>query len=145
MAEPQLDRDQLILAAMSAAGSRSLSPVQVQKLFFILDREVFDDSYFQFQPYNYGPFDAQVYRDLDDLREHGLAAIGSESTYGPRAYRLTDDGLEKGREFQAELSEPLQDYIQGLVNWLLPLSFKEIISYIYERYPEMAENSVFSD
>ena len=38
-----MDRDQFMLAAMSPAGTGFFTPVQVQKMFFLLDRNIFDE------------------------------------------------------------------------------------------------------
>jgi len=57
-----MDRGDLVLAALAAGGvGASYSPVQVQKLLFLIDREaanLVDGPHFSFRPYDYGPFEA---------------------------------------------------------------------------------------
>ena len=48
-----MERSAYMLTVMSSADMHPFSPVQVQKLFFILDRKLFEDPvkrYFGFQP-----------------------------------------------------------------------------------------------
>jgi uncharacterized protein len=72
-----MDRRDTVLAALAAAGANAwFSPVQVQKLLFLIDREVpafVDGPHFAFAPYDYGPFDARVYGELDRLEELGMS------------------------------------------------------------------------
>lgn len=64
-------RQDLVLAALAAAGENAaFAPVQVQKFFFLIDREgahLFGGPHFHFTPYDYGPFDSAVYEALDLL------------------------------------------------------------------------------
>ena len=141
-----MDKKSFVLAALSPAGAAPFSPVQVQKLFFLLDRNVADHigeaPYYQFQPYDYGPFDKQVYRDLEELEAEGLIEIHAPPL-GPRTYRLTEEGLENGKQSLAALEDDIQSYLGNLVAFVRSRSFTELVSTIYHHYPEMKVNSVF--
>jgi hypothetical protein len=93
-----MDRHSLILAALAAGGENaSFTPVQVQKLFFLLDREgrhLVDGPHFSFAPYDYGPFDRAVYDELDVLAHLNLVRIQSTGRY--RVYTLTQAGFQQG-------------------------------------------------
>ena len=62
-----MNREQYVLASMSMAKNQALSPVQAQKFFFLLEKNascvVADEPYFDFKPYDYGPFDRSVYKN----------------------------------------------------------------------------------
>ena len=63
----------------------------------LLDREapqLFDGSRFNFEPYNYGPFDKAVYQVLDELDEAELVTIRSGGWQ--RTYALTAHRAERG-------------------------------------------------
>ena len=66
-----MERKSLMVAALAAGGENaSFTPVQVQKLFFLIDREAshfVDGPHFSFKPYDYGPFDREVYAELERL------------------------------------------------------------------------------
>ena len=139
-------RSKFMLAAMSPAGTGPFSPVQVQKLFFLLDRNVSKQTkgpHFNFVPYDYGPFDKKVYRELEVLKNEGLVEILMPSGQNSRVYHLTNKGLEVGEEAFGKFPKDVQRYIGEIVNFVLSLSFAELVSAIYQAYPEMRVNSVF--
>ncbi|MCP5197335.1 MAG: hypothetical protein H6974_11195 [Gammaproteobacteria bacterium] len=140
-----MDRPSLVLAALSTGGQHPYSPVQVQKLFFLLDRNLPEEvgaPFFAFEPYNYGPFDRQVYDELERLREQGAVEIDHSGQW--RLWRLTLDGLERGHAELAKLPPPLSDFIGQSSEFVRSLSFAQLVSSIYQAYPEMKQNSVFS-
>ena len=88
-------RQTLMLAAFEAGKSPAeLSPVQAQKLFFLIDQNashLCGGPHFHFTPYDYGPFDSSVYSELDALSLKGDVEIVRSARY--RTYRLTPKGL----------------------------------------------------
>lgn len=141
-----MDRRRIMLASMSPAGTGSFSPVQVQKLFFLLDRNIGEQiggPFFDFAPYDYGPFDSAVYHELEGMEDDGLVEVIEQSRFGRRTYRLTDQGLKDGQDALSELDEPMRDYTIRLVGWLRSLTFQQLVSAIYNKYPDMKVNSVF--
>ena len=142
-----MNKDKFMLAAMSPAGTDFFTPVQVQKMFFLLDRNIFDEDeegYFDFVPYDYGPFDVDVYIELEELEDEGLVEIQDlYPTLSPKRYRLTDEGLRAGEELIKEFEDYIQKYIRNVVEFVRSLSFAELVAAIYKAYPEMAENSTF--
>ncbi|MFO1430528.1 MAG: hypothetical protein U1F76_10380 [Candidatus Competibacteraceae bacterium] len=142
-----MNRSDVVLATIALQGAEVLlSPVQVQKLFFILDREIsysIGGPHFHFKPYDYGPFDADVYSEIEKLVEAGLAQI--DKGYQYRIYRLTDEGLKKGLKLADNLPESARKYIVTVGSFVRRLSFQELVSSIYKKYPEMREKSVFRE
>ena len=142
-----MDRDKFMLAAMSPAGTGFFTPVQVQKMFFLFDKNISDKlrgEFFNFTPYDYGPFDVDVYRELEELENEGLVEIQDlYPTLSPKRYRLTDDGLSVGAEIFKSFDDFIQKYILDVVEFVRSMSFAELVAAIYEFYPEMAVNSTF--
>ena len=138
-------RSDYALAVLSAAGEQaSFSPVQVQKLFFILDREIpnlVGGPYFAFEPYDFGPFDKDVYREIEILELDDRVEQSGGGSY--RRYSLTTAGLTEGRTLLAGLQAPVRDYIAEIAAWVRSLSFSQLVSAIYRDYPEMKEKSIF--
>ena len=142
-----MQRSAYVLAAMSPADGQPFSPVQVQKLFFLLDWNLFEDPvkrYFSFQPYDYGPFDKAVYKELEALAQKRLVEIMVSQGASPRTYRLTFQGQKQGAEGLSGFPEATQQYIQEVVCFVCSLSFAQLVSSIYQAYPAMKQNSVFS-
>lgn len=135
----------LVLAALSSSSEHRYTPVQVQKLLFMVDRELSEligAPRFKFAPYHYGPFDKQVYLELDKLARKGLIRIDDESSR-VRNYSLTPDGYREGTAALARFSEPAQNYIKQASAFVTKNSFSRLVAAIYKAYPEMRVNSVF--
>ena len=140
------ERKAFMLAAMSPAGRDAYSPVQVHKLFFLLDENVVRHTrapYFKFQPHDYGPLDMEIYGELKQLEKEGLIEMTVPGSLGIWTYRLTKDGYLIGKEAFRGLEEPIQDYIEKIVHFIRSLSLVELMSFIYQMYPEMTKNCVF--
>jgi DNA-binding PadR family transcriptional regulator len=115
-------------------------------MFFLLDKKIAEQiggPHFDFQPYDYGPFDKEVYGQLAQLEETGFVEIGVSPGSNIRTYRLTNEGYQKGQQVLDELSQSAQSYISELARFVRSLSFAELVSAIYQEYPEMRANSVF--
>ncbi len=141
-----MKRRDIVLAAMSQQETRRFTPVQLQKLFFLLDQEaseLMDGPKFEFRPYNYGPFDAAVYEQLESLAQEGLATIAGPHRF--REYALTTDGVKEGKAVAKRLPPRLVEYMGEVTEFVRRLSFAELVSAIYNNYPQMKTNSVFVD
>jgi hypothetical protein len=141
-----MDRREIVLAGMAPANGALHTPVQVQKLFFLIDRNIADlvgGPHFDFRPYNYGPFDRAVYDVLRELWAEGLVDIVPEWTW--RSYRLTKAGQEWGETLLSQLPPKAQTYIERVSKFVRGLSFTQLVSAIYKAYPDMRANSVFQD
>ena len=75
----------IVLAALAASKGAAHSPVQIQKLLFLLDRKLADrleGPHFNFVAHNYGPFDRAIYDQLEELAKvvaEALAGAGDIS------------------------------------------------------------------
>lgn len=140
-----MDRNDILLAALAAGGENAtFTPVQVQKMFFLIDREashLVDGPHFNFEAYDYGPFDRGVYDGLDALARVDRARVHNTGRY--RVYGLSQTGFHEGSARLAALPAHTRTYIVEVANWVRQLSFEQLVASIYNRYPEMKANSVF--
>ncbi len=139
-----MDRKEIVLAALAPASGAQHSPVQVQKLLFLIDKNIpklVDGPHFNFQPYHYGPFDSAVYDVLEELCMEGHVDITCDWTL--RLYRLTVPGQALGDKALHGLSDKARTYMERLSEFVRSLSFTALLSAIYKAYPEMRANSVF--
>ena len=137
-------RQNFMLAVLaSVEEAKAFSPVQIQKLFFLLDQEagtLIHGPYFRFVPYDYGPFDRAAYDELDYLSGIGLVRI-TEGRY--RLYSLSSEGYLIGRRALSVYQDNIQSYFTACAKWVLSLNFDQLVAAIYNKYPEMRVNSVF--
>lgn len=139
-------RQKIVLAALAADSGSTFAPVQVQKLFFLLDQNIAADlggKQFSFEPYDYGPFDRAVYSELEALSQKGLVIIEAAPGAGRRKFSLTSAGYDAGRAALSQMNARVQDYLPRISVWVRSLGFADLVGTIYQQYPEMKANSIF--
>lgn len=141
-----MDRKGIVLAGLSTGNCGLFTPVQVQKLFFLIDKNLSGrinngQTFFNFEPYNYGPFDKNVYVTLEDLAGDGYVETVTQESW--TSYRLTQKGQEEGERILSGLSPEEKGYIKEVSDFVRRLSFSQLVSAIYKAYPEMKVNSAF--
>ena len=136
---------ELVISALAASDGAPYSPVQLQKMLFLLDRNIadwIDGPVFNFEPYSYGPFDSDVYDTAEKLELEGLVSI-SRPNIGYKSYRTTPAGQRRGQQLLGEVDERVAQYIRKISEWVQNLGFRELVSAIYKYYPDMKVNSIF--
>lgn len=142
-----MQRRNWALLTLAAAEGAELTPVQLQKVLFLLgdrQRDKVGRGFYSFHPYNFGPFSADVYADADQLEVEGLAQIARGAPGRSWSlYAATPDGLARAREVASQAPQGLPEYIARLVKWARSLTFQELVSAVYSAYPEQRRNSIF--
>jgi len=140
-------RQDFMLAVLSSLERTvSFTPVQLQKLFFLIDREasgLVEGPHFNFVAYDYGPFDRAVYDELDYLAGLSLVHIIPSGRY--RVYAPSANGLSYASKEFARLSPIARSYIQRCAEWVRSLNFQQLVTAIYNHYPDMKKNSIFQE
>lgn len=142
-----MTRKDWTLLVVAAAGGKAVSPVQLQKTLFLLSRNLSPedlgvDRLYDFEPYDYGPFDGAIYQDAERLEEEGYVAIDQAGSRF-RSYRATPEGLDRADRLRAKLNPKAVAYLDRIITWVASLSFNQLLEAVYKAYPEMAKNSVF--
>lgn len=141
-----IDKRGLLLLVL-ASSDRHFTPVQLQKTLFLIDERgsgLVGGKKFNFEPYDYGPFDQEVYRVAEQLQREGLIEIdNSHSTTPSRRYALTAIGRRRAQDVRDIASSRAVEYIRTVVTWVQSLSFADLVSAIYKEFPAMRSNSVF--
>lgn len=141
-----MESKDFLLLVVASAKDKPLTPVQLQKSLFLIQHAKLPESpdpLYTFEPYHYGPFDIDIYRDADLLQEQGLVArVPSDSgTWIDTA--ITPNGSEEASLLMQRLSEASVKYIEAIVGWVQSQSFGDLVRAIYKGFPEYRENSVF--
>lgn len=141
-------QEEILLGALSVGMGAIHTPVQVQKLLFLIDKNVastIGGPFFHFQPYAYGPFDKQICDLLAKLKNEGDIEEVRNSSLQWAKYRLTTQGQKKGEVIMDSIDRGAKKYIVQLSTFVRSLSFSSLVSAIYKEYPEMRANSVFRE
>ncbi|HUP95491.1 MAG TPA: hypothetical protein VM164_11310, partial [Burkholderiales bacterium] len=85
-----------ILLAIALSPSRSLQPLHLQKALCLIGRKLTHEQlrcsrFYNFEPNEYGPFDAEIYSDVEELEKDGLIITSSEK-WPARIYGNTSRG-----------------------------------------------------
>lgn len=141
-----MDRENWLLLTIGFGHEKGLTPVQLQKSLFLLGRGFagqLGEGFYEFTPYNYGPFNADIYRGAETLQQNAQVEIRRTSRW-PQ-YFLTSDGKRKVEEILMVAPPDVSDYLRRVVEWTQSLSFPALVRAIYAKYPEFKANSVFQD
>jgi hypothetical protein len=98
---------------------------------------------FRFVPYDYGPFDSDVYDEAQKLSWAGDVVIAPSWSGRWNTYAASDAGLAKGRQLLLRLDGGARKYMEEVSNWVRSLSFSSLVKSIYDAYPDMKANSIF--
>lgn len=141
-----LSRQDWLLLVLWGAEGKALSPVQLQKTLFLLKENaggVVGADFYNFVPYNYGPFDPDIYSDAEELQAEDLVAIGDPPGQRWKNYALTQKGTDAARALANMPDARVTEYLRRLVGWVLALDFNTLLQWIYTKYPDYRKNSVF--
>lgn len=138
-----MQRTDLLLKIITAANGEKVTPVQLQKVAFLLGMKFPKElpvNYYKFQKYDYGPFCVDVYRDAETLQRNGLILISENPRGGWKEYSaLRHTAInDLGR-----IPKHIANYIDETVQWARTLSFQELVREVYIQFPQYRENSVF--
>jgi uncharacterized protein len=141
-----MQREEITLIVLALSRGQSYTPVQIQKAMFLAEDLAPDafDSHYDFQPYDYGPFDREVYLDIEAMEAQGWASVG-HSARGWRVYSATPEGVRRGLGLYEVLPSRTQEMLSKISTFVRRLSFSDLVSSIYKAYPHMRERSVFRD
>ena len=140
-----ITRTDWTLLAIDAADGAALSPVQLQKALFILGAEMpqsLGEGFYEFRPYNYGPFTGEIYTDAEQLADQGLVRI---TRHRWNEYSITPEGQSQAVLCRKRADSHATEYLKRVVAWARTLSFEDLLRSVYARYPKMREKSIFED
>lgn len=141
-----MEKIDFLLLVVAAGDGTPLTPVQLQKSLFLISEAGLQETpqpLYEFEPYHYGPFDADIYSDADLLQENGMVDRIPSRGGSWTDTVITIQGLAKAQSLEKSLTPATTDYIRSVVAWVRTLSFSELLRSIYAEYPKYRENSVF--
>lgn len=135
-----------MLVLLASAGGAPLTPVQLQKAAFLVQRQagwLIKGPPFSFEPYDYGPFDRRVYQEADSLAQEDDVVVTPHNGGGWNTYSATAQGQSKAQLILEELPPKVRSYLSNVSKWVRSQNFSGLVKSIYAAYPDMKVNSVF--
>ena len=134
------------LMALACAPDGVLSPVQMQKALFLVTKRAESDigkDLYEFKAHYYGPFSADIYRDINALQQEGRADLVANQFRPWKSYGLTQAGRAEADKALAGLNPKVAGFLKSVVEWVVARDFPELLRAVYAEYPDYAVNSVF--
>jgi hypothetical protein len=140
-----MTRRELLLAVLASGKGRPFNPVQIQKAVFPivenLPHLVHSGPGYNFQPYNCGPFDRDVYVEAESLEAEGSAIIAAAANGRWRTYAASAEGVRRGEMILERLSSKSRRYIESVAEWAQAQSFGSLVKSIYDAYRALREEN----
>lgn len=157
-------------SSLPALNGRVEGITRLEKLLFLFEREsdlgaLLDDD-LEFRAHNFGPFSSKVYQAVEVLESAGLITdsakladdnedaweseelIGDQpdSPYTTRDFALTVRGRRYYEALRQEvLTEEKERELSQFKDRFGSLPLRQLIRYVYNRYPELTEKSLIRD
>lgn len=136
-----LTRQKTVLSLLAQAA-RPLSPTVFVNLVFLLRQETVlqhDCSFYDFVPYNFGPFSFTLHWDLGKLRENGYVALNDgQIALCRRARTLVE-------ETASEIPRSAVSAVAYILERYGRMTQAALIREVYRRYPWFALNSTLPE
>jgi hypothetical protein len=123
-----LGREDWILLSLAAA-KRSLHPVQLQKLLFLLGRQfpkLTAEPFYAFRSVSPGQLSEELKRDVNLLAMLGLLAIDVTDS-GEREYRPTPQGLERALDLESRADPEATGFLRRMAAWVRTRSVDQLL------------------
>ena len=139
--------NEVLLAVMYLLGE-VWGRTYLQKLLFLLNTEIFDNTLFTFASYKYGPFSIDINTAITGFLKENLMKEHEEQTKSSTiAYRytLTRKGKQVAKQiFQQNLSNDEQRALKEYTNRFETFTPTDLLLYVYKKYPEFTRYSIFN-
>jgi uncharacterized protein (DUF488 family) len=130
-------RQKIVLHLLGAA-ERPVTHLELTKWCFLLKHESESrggPAFYQFLPYQYGPFSFVLYREIQDLIDRGLVETADD-----KSWRLGSGTKVEDYVPPKDAANDARLLAKRLRNWNL----NDLINDVYDRYPSWTVNSIRS-
>ena len=121
-------KQKILLNLLTALDNKRCSRLKIFKLSFLLSQKT---TFYDFVPYKYGPYSFELDKDLRMFNNNGWINMNKNLIY-------TNYNLIKLLPIEIDYKYELHDIINKFSN----VNEKNLLNFIYERYPFYTKNSV---
>ncbi|BDC17766.1 conjugal transfer protein [Acidianus sp. HS-5] len=122
----------------------TVTATRLQKVVFLVEKELNRDLGYEFIPYYFGPFSKELQDDVYELKKEGYVEVKEEAVEDiitgalvgfKKAYEITDNAP----------SISLDDEFVRFVSEKLVVPLNDLLRYVYIKYPEYTAHSLIKD
>jgi hypothetical protein len=168
-----IETDDIVVLLLGAHGGNDApghldGVTRLEKLVFLLEHETpartWATEAADFRSHRFGPFSAKIYKAVDTLWAYGLLrdsarvsdntedrweavnVVGDElDPYTTRTFDLTDRGQKYYSALISELPPDAESVLRRFKDRFASLPLRQLVRYVYERYPEFTDKSEIRD
>ncbi|MHA2100648.1 MAG: hypothetical protein ACW99A_18385 [Candidatus Kariarchaeaceae archaeon] len=147
--ETELDfvHEQILL--LFSKQPRIIGKTRLQKLIFLMDKEILKGSRFEFEAYKFGPYSVKLLAAMDELMELGLIKeVVNEFCEPDRyvtEYEISSAGLERADQLIQGINPRKLMQIEEMVHQHGYNEIDSILHHVYVKYPNFADQSIIKD
>lgn len=138
MNEKQKDAILLVFDCMEEIHGKTF----IQKLFYILRRQVSGLAIFEYFPYNYGPFSKELNQSINQLINEGYIQERKVGDYF--LYQITSKGKKEAKN-QKNIEDKEHKPLLQLCKHVKHYSPRQLLEYVYSKYPETTVKSLLKN
>lgn len=140
-----IKNEELLILYLYLGNKKLIDPLRIMKGIFLICKKIkeFKDVY-TFEPYLYGPCSLEIYSDLRKLLQKGEIREYTQKIHYWSLYSLTPSGEEIAKQILKQIPKDLLNRIFEIKHTVMKLSFKELLKFVYKKYPEYAKKSIFN-
>lgn len=135
----------ILLLAFKGADSSALDPVRIQKGMFLFSKEADrpETELYDFKPYNYGPYCADLKRDATALVDAGVAESVEVPGYTWAKTELSAAGMARASALLSKSPTDAAVKLFEIKQAITSTDFSGLLRDVYSRYPDFATKSIF--
>lgn len=141
-------KEQIILSTLYLLG-KVHGRTFLQKFMYLLNVEIFNEKLLDYNFYKYGPFSNELNDTITELEFTNNIkeeAVQTKNLYTAYNYELTNEGYEKAKQiFNEKLTVEEKDKLIRYTIDYRNFTPTQLLKYVYNKYPEVAENSIFEE
>lgn len=111
----------------------------LKEIFILKEQAKIKENMYDFIPYKYGPYSADLLSDLKLLEKNKI--INAKEGFGGVIFELTPEGIKLASDLYLQLNEELKRRLFGIKTRFNYMPLNQLLDYVYSTYPTYATYS----
>ncbi|HET6910690.1 MAG TPA: hypothetical protein VFH54_15270 [Mycobacteriales bacterium] len=100
---------------------------------------------YEYRPYNWGPYSAQLNEDLSNWQRRGFMVLSYAGGTPYGRYTLTRHGVTLADSTWNDIDSRTTDLLTEVRSWVTSKDFNSLLREVYEEFPDFATQSRWVD